>query len=267
MSMHRIFPLLLLAGLAAGQNSNPFDKPPAAVDAALRARIKEFYDLHVQGQFRKADELVAEDTKDYYFNGRKPQYISYEISRIDYSDNFTKAKAVILCEMYLPMPGFNDKPMKMPTPSAWKIENGKWYWYVDQKDLRMSPFGGPMVPGPPVKPGQGGVGIIPPAGGQMPDISMNADFLFKQVQVEKDEVQLSAGDSAEISVANSAPGDMDLKIVGVPEGVEATLGKSPLKANEKTSLKIKTSPRARSGAIQIRVEQTGQIIPVQIKLK
>ena len=262
--MHRILLFLLLAGLAAGQ-SNPFNKPPSDVDAALRARIKEFYDLHVNGQFRKADELVAEDTKDYYFNSHKPQYLSYEISRIDYFDNFTRAKAVIMCEMHIMMPGFNDKPMKMPTPSAWKIENGKWYWYVDQKELRNSPFGA-MVPGPPAKPGQGAVGL-PPNGGSMPDINMSADFLFKQVKVDKEEVQLSGGDSADVNIANSAPGNMDISVAGTPDGVEAKLGKSTLQSSEKTVLTIKASPQARPGTVQIRVEQTGQIIPIQIKLK
>jgi hypothetical protein len=263
MSMHRIFPFLLLAGLAAGQD-NPFNMPPADVDAALRARIKEFYDDHVKGQFRKADELVAEDTKDYYFNGSKPQYISYEISRIDYSDNFTKAKAVIMCEMYVMMPGFNDKPMQMPTPSAWKIENGKWFWYVDQQQLRNSPFGGPMKAGPAGKPSQGGSS---PVAAHLPNIDMSAEFLFKQVQVDKNEVQLWAGDSGEVAVANSAPGDMDLVVYSLPEGVDARLGKSTLKSNEKTVLKIKTEKDARPGVVQIRVEQTGQLIPIQIKLK
>src|SRR5437868_2594034 len=80
-TMLRIGLLALFAAICLAQN-NPFNKPPADVDAALRARITEFYDYHVKGQFRKADELVAEDTKEYYFESRKPQYLSFEISRI-----------------------------------------------------------------------------------------------------------------------------------------------------------------------------------------
>jgi hypothetical protein len=234
----------------------------ADVDAALRARIKEFYDLHVNGQFRKADELVAEDTKEYYFNGRKPQYLSYEISRIDYSDNFTKAKAVILCEMYIMLPGFLDKPVKMPTPSAWKIENGKWFWWVDQKELRNTPFG-TMVAGPAVRPGQ----AAPPPAAGLPHVDMSADFLFKQVQVDKDQVELSAGDSAEVTIANTAPGAMDISVVSSPEGVAAKLGKTSLNANEKTVLKITAGKDVRPGAVQIRVEPIGQLIPIQIRVK
>jgi hypothetical protein len=262
--MHRI-PLLLLLAASAVAQDNPFNKPPADVDAALRARINEFYDLHVKGQFRKADELVAEDTKEYYFNGNKPSYFSFEISRIDYFDNFTRAKAVIMCEMYLMIPGFNDKPIKMPTPSAWKIENGKWYWYVDQTELRKTPFG-IMTPGPAAKPGQGGLPPITP-GGQLPNIEMSTDFLFKQVQIDKSEVELGAGDAAEVVIANSAPGDMELKLFNVPDGVDAKLGKSTLMSNEKTTLKINTAKDAHSGTIQVQVVQTGQLLPVHIKLK
>jgi hypothetical protein len=260
MTMHRITLFVMLTAAAAAQD-NPFSKPAPDVDAALRARIKEFYDLHVKGEFRKADALVAEDTKDYYFNGRKPQYLSYEISRIDYFDNFTRAKAVIMCEMYLMMPGF-DKPMKMPTPSAWKLEDGKWYWYVDQKELRATPFG-TMVPGPSLQPGQSG----PPPAANLPNINMSADFLFKQVQVNKEELEIGAGDSTEVTVANTAPGTMDLVVFTAPDGIDARLDKSSLASNQKTALKIKTSIDAKSGVIQIRVDETGQIIPIQIKVK
>src|SRR5208337_4282459 len=81
---------------AAGVSSNP----PADVDQALRARITEFYDLQVKGEFRKADALVAEDSKNFYFTSTKIKYLSFEIVRIDYSDSFTRAKAAVLCGQY-----------------------------------------------------------------------------------------------------------------------------------------------------------------------
>jgi hypothetical protein len=259
--MHRIALLLLFAALAAAQD-NPFSKPPADVDAALRARIKVFYDYHVQGQFRKADELVAEDTKDYYFNSGKPKYLSYEISRIDYSDHFTKAKAVIMCEMLIMMPGFADKPVKMPTPSAWKLVDGQWYWYVDQQAVRDSPFG-QMKPGPDVKPGQ----TIPGSALGFASINMSPEFLFKQIKLNKEEVSIVAGESAEVLVTNSAPGAMNLSAKALSEGVEAKLEKSTLQSNETAILKIATTKDARPGVVNLTVEQTGQVIPIQIKMK
>src|SRR5215475_5648840 len=99
--MHRFTLLTMFAAVALAQSQDPFNRPPADVDEALRARIKLFYQYHVTGDaqaYRKAEALVAEDTKDYFYTHNKPKYISFEISRIDYSDHFTKAKATVLCE-------------------------------------------------------------------------------------------------------------------------------------------------------------------------
>src|SRR5262245_31278623 len=82
------------------------DKPPAEVDQALRGRIAKFYQAHVDGKFRQADELVADDTKDYFYEAKKTRFLSYEIQRIEYSENFTRALAIVLCEMRVMFPGF-----------------------------------------------------------------------------------------------------------------------------------------------------------------
>src|ERR1035438_2675358 len=104
--MQRFALFALFAALACAQPNDPFKpKPPADVDAALRARILEFFDLHVKGQFRKAEELVAEDTKDFFYSANKPKYLGCDLSSIDYSENFTKANAVMVCEIYIMEPG------------------------------------------------------------------------------------------------------------------------------------------------------------------
>src|SRR4051794_2499147 len=105
--MYRCALIGLLAAMAFAQPNDPFKpKPPVEVDKALRERVQQFFDLHVKGQFRQAEALVAEDTKDFFYKGNKPRYLSCELSKIDYSDNFTKANAVMICEMYIMMPGF-----------------------------------------------------------------------------------------------------------------------------------------------------------------
>ena len=55
-----------------------------------------------------------------------------------------------MCEQYVLIPGFADKPLKVPTPSTWKLVDGKWFWYVDAQAVRKTPFGE-------VKPGTGKV--------------------------------------------------------------------------------------------------------------
>ena len=108
--MLRISVLTLLAAAAFAQNPGDlFNPPPAKVDKALRARIDEFYGDHVKQQFHKADALVAADTKEFFYIQNKPAYLSCEIQRIEYSQKFTRAKATILCEQIVMMPGFAEQ--------------------------------------------------------------------------------------------------------------------------------------------------------------
>src|SRR5438067_1630231 len=65
---------------------------PPEVEEALRARVTQFFQYHVDGDFRKAFELVAEDTKDQYFGEQKIQLKTFKIQYIIYSDEFTKAE-------------------------------------------------------------------------------------------------------------------------------------------------------------------------------
>ena len=52
---------------------------PRQAESALRARVTEFLQYHVDGNFRKAYDMVAEDTKDEYFNSGKAQLESFKI--------------------------------------------------------------------------------------------------------------------------------------------------------------------------------------------
>jgi hypothetical protein len=258
--MHRIALFALFGVFAFAQPNEPFKpKPPAGVDAALRARIQEFYDLHINSQFRKAEGLVAEDTKDFFYSANKPKYLSCEISKIDYLENFTKAKAVMVCEQYIMIPGFTDHPWKVPIPSTWKVENDKWVWYVDQEALRDTPFG-KMTPGPfPTK----GAAPAPPS---LANIPTNGDFLLNQVQLDKRAVRLKAGETAEVTVTNGANGAMGVSVPLPVPGLEAKLDKSTLPAGGKATLTLRAAKGAKSGVLNVQVEPTMQLLPIQITI-
>jgi DNA-binding protein YbaB len=254
-------PLALLVCYAycfAQAPADLFNKPPADVDRALRARISEFYQDHVDGKFRQAEALVAEDTKDFYFAANKPKYLSFEIQRIDYSEGFTRAKATILCEQYVMMPGFTDKPLKVPTPSTWKLVDGQWYWYVDQDALRQSPFG-KMTPGPMPQ------GAAP----HLPAIPNGKDmaFIFTQVKTDKPAVSLKTGAEEQVTLTNSAQGLVTLQLTGKLPGVDVKLDRMNLGAGEKAILTIHAGNDAKAGVLSVRVEQTNQVIPVQVKIE
>lgn len=251
-------PFALFAVVLSAQDpSELFHKPPADVDKALRERVSEFFELHVKGDFRKAEALVAEDTKDYFYDNNKPRYLSFEISKIKYNDDFTKAQVTVLCEQYVRFPGFPNTPVKVPTPSAWKIENGKWVWYVDQSQIATSPLGIKMSPGPPSHTAG------PAALGQVPTL----DQFYASFKADRDSVTLEPGGTETVNISNSSPGFMMVHVVGALAGIEAKLDKNKVESGERAVLSLHAGPGAKSGTIEVRVDPIGKMIPIQVSVK
>jgi len=117
--VNRVFSVLLCMAACFAQTKEVPPQPPAETDSALRARITEFFQYHVTGQFRKAEALVAEDSKDIFYNRNKPRYIKFlEIARIDYSENFTKALATVTVTSMEMIPGWTAGAPTIPVLSS-----------------------------------------------------------------------------------------------------------------------------------------------------
>ncbi len=222
-----------------------FEKAPPDVDQALRARIAEFYQAHVDGKPRRADEVVAEDSKDFFFAGNKPKYLNFEIIKITYSDAFTKARATVACEMYIMMPGFAGKPVKVAAASQWKIVDGKWFWYVEETKGTLTPFGvmkaGPASAAAPAPPG-------------MPDLSKGptVNALRDQVRVDKESIHFIAGQagSEEIRIKNNLPGSITLKMRHAGrEGISISLDRTEVKGGETAVVSVKATATANVPAV------------------
>jgi len=248
------FIALFSCAVYAQNAADAFNKPPAGVDQALRARIKEFYQYHVKQQFRQAEALVADDTKEFFYSHNKPQYLTFEIVRIEYSEKFTRAKATMLTEQYIMMPGFMDKPMKVPSPSTWKLEKGKWCWYVDPESLKETPFG-KMTAGPGA------------TTGSLPNVLPTVESVLNKVKTDKPALTLKPGESAEVRFTNTAAGQMNLAVTGVPEGMEAKLDRRQLAASEVAVLTVQAGKDAKTGTVSVRVEQTLEVIQIQANIK
>ena len=258
--MRKIAILALFASCAAAQEpADLFNRAPKSVDDALRARIDEFYQASVKGEFRKAEALVAEDTKDFFYDHDKPRMLSYEISRIDYSDGFTHAKAMILEERRVMFPGFAGKPMKIPTPSYWKIDNGKWCWYVDINKLNETPFG-IMKPGPPSKDGDSPEAILA-------TIPTDPAELMKLVRADKSAVNLKSGESEQVIIENAMKGPVTVSIQGKLEGIEAAFDREKIPAGEKATLTLKAMDGAKGGKLTVRAMPLGNEMPIQVTVK
>ena len=260
--MSRAFAVFLMLGavMRAQTAADAFDKAPADVDDALKARITAFYQAHVDHKFRQADQYVAEDTKDFYYEANKPVYLSFRIDKIAYSDNFTKAKAVVTCKMHVTMLGMPDMVSEVPTPSTWKLEKGEWYWYVDQKAGRETPFGHWSPQGS--------------SGGAMPSLAGAPDVqaVQKMVQVDRKSVELSATDpsSAEVAISSKIAVTLQVEALKTP-GLEVSLDRTELAAGEQAKLKFHFEPppgtTPKAVRVIVRAMPTNQAIPVTAVIK
>lgn len=230
----RVALLLLLSFTSFAQQSEElFDKAPPEVDEALRARVAQFYQAHVDGKFRQADELVAEDSKDIFFEAEKTRLRGFDILRIVYSDEFTKAKVVVALDRDMGALGTRFR-VKAPVSSLWKIDGGKWCWYSVRSDEILTPHG-TMHPGP------------------MPDESRAITLtrgpqvaaLHAMVRPDKTNLNLSgikeSSDTAR--VVSSLPGKVDLILVEpqIP-GVKVTLDRTQIDKGEPATVTVRFTP-------------------------
>ena len=152
-SNHVLKVLLVLAvSIASAQvSSDLFEKAPPHVDEALRAKVTFFYQSHVDGKFRQADTVVHEDSKDAFFVADKEKYREFEIVKIQYEEDFTKARAVTAVGKDFFMPGAGKLPVTVPLTTFWKLEDGEWWWYVTPYDGSRETAFGTMKAGPDVE--------------------------------------------------------------------------------------------------------------------
>jgi len=256
--------LCVLVGALGQQPADLFTKAPPAIDEALRDRISKYFQLQVDGKPRQAEQYVAEDSKDYYYEMQKPRYLSFEIRSISYSDEFTKAKVMIAVEMMVNLPNFQNKPMKIPFMTWWKVADGQWFWYVEPQAARMTPFG-KMNPGAGKADGA--------AAGGTPDMSKTPDILslWKQVTADKQSVQLKAHEASSdrVTISSQLPGTVSLQFQP-PEapGLVVKLERTELKAGEKAVMSFDFKPGENAPqsplTVNVLVQPINSVISVRV---
>ncbi len=256
--MSRFLAFILAAAALSAQSSVPTgEKPPAKVDAALKARIAAFYQAYVDGHFRDAETIVAADTKNFFYAAAKPQFLSFQIQSIRYSNKFTRATALTLCRQQMLIPGFTGEPVPVPVTSDWKLEKGKWVWFVDQTAPQETPFG---KMAPPSVSGQSGS----PIPTTIPD---KPDFALHKVSADRETLMVGAGESAAVTLSNSAQGPMGARVYSKPEGVEVSPVSAQMARDGKATFTVKALSGAQTGVLTFRIEPTQELLEVKIAVK
>src|SRR5215471_6994431 len=122
--------IFLLPFVAFGQVPAPQPSPES--DAALRARVSEFFQDFVDGKFRAAMDLVAEDTQEEYFASGKAEIKEFKITKINYEPDLQKANVVLLVKRVWNIQGHPEN-VDTDMSTVWILEKGKWVW-THQRD-------------------------------------------------------------------------------------------------------------------------------------
>jgi hypothetical protein len=133
-------PFLLTGLLVSTLPAAQVPKVPEKVDKALRARVNEFFQYHVDGTFKNALPLVADETQDEYFNSGKTKLRSFKIDDIKYSDKFDKATVSMTISRDWEI-RLQNNIVTLPMVTTWKIEHGKWVWYYNKQNAWLTPMG------------------------------------------------------------------------------------------------------------------------------
>ncbi len=231
--------LLLATSTAAfGQASTLFEKAPPEIEEALRARIMQFYQAHVDGKWRLADQVVAEESKDTFLGADKQRLKSYSIVKIKYSKDFSDAEVVASCRTEMVMHG-NRMEVPLAIASHWKTIEGQWFWYAPTVTGKWMTPAGPMTAGP--------------DNGQKPSRAMPGDpavlaaQLLDRIKVDKTEILLSSYEPAsmEVIVTNDTDGPVNVKVDvdGAFAGVTAKIDKPVLNAHDKATVVFACTPK------------------------
>jgi hypothetical protein len=258
---------LLVSVLAALAQSpeQPTEKAPPEVEAALRARVTQFYDDFVAAKFKDAYLLVAEDSQDRFFQMGKQQYKSCELDLVQFSGRATKALVITKCKGDWLVQG-RMLPVTLPIRSNWALIDGQWYWHYERPTTVQSPFSASgWVPVPPASK-DGSAPLLPK------DFGAVTQGILSRVSVDKTSVRFSSNQPSQevVHVRNDMPGEVSLNFQdpGI-RGLKVSVGATKLQAHQGTEVVFAWSPdnsakTPPSATVQLSITPTNQTFPIAV---
>jgi hypothetical protein len=247
---------LLFPAIAATAWAQQVSPATAEAEKAVRVRAEKFLQLEQDKNFRAAWALVANDTQDYFFNSGRPDIESFVVEKIELSDNNTRARVTFKVKATLRAPGVGSQAFEFPGTSTWKIENGDWYWYVDQSVVD-TPFG--KVTAPHAASG-GSARLVPP-------VIPNLAALQNKISIDKTSVVLSDAEPMQsVKISNDMPGSIGLEVTsGEIEGVTVELEKKQVNAGEAAELRFRVTGNSKaSGTVRVTCSPLGKQFDIHV---
>lgn len=254
MDRRLLFPAI--AATAWAQQASP---AAAEAEKALRARAEKFYQLEVAKNFRAAWALVAEDTQDYFFNGGRPDIEGFTIDKIELLEDNKYARMTVKAKAIMRAAAMPSIAIEVPIVSTWKLENGDWFWYVDQSGAVDTPFGKmPIANGAASEPTPGLPGIP------------NVASLRNQVSIDRQAVVLSGETPVQtVVISNHMAGPVTVEVESQAiDGLIVEVDRKQVASQKEAKVSFRAKPGARpTGKVGIDVEPLGQHYDVTVSSK
>ena len=218
-------------------------KAPPEIDDALRARVSSFYTHFQRGEFRQAEEYVAEASKDVFYGAKKNRIINFEIRTVEYAEDFRSANVLVACETMVPMLG--SEPLAVPLASDWRYSEEGWFMHLKdpgEDRSRVAVAGSPF--------GQMQFSQDLPQPGRLSDQQAKVkppsiESLAGMVHVNPTDVKFIGGGKVTriVQIENRSPGKMTVEIVSSPiRGLTATLDQTEVESGRTGTLTLSYDP-------------------------
>jgi hypothetical protein len=267
-------PLACLAQIPGVTTAPPAVQMPAGpqappeVDQALRARANAFLGYESKGESRKAYDLVAEDSKDYYFGAIKEKSASFTIDEVQYGADLSTATVKSTMKRQKMLAGHM---VELPEVLIydWKLEKGEWVWYHDPaKDVTKTILG-PLAVAP----------ADPTAGPPLPkDLTQKAAVaaagkIAPQAAIDKKVVAFVLGKDATEQVTFHNGNNGAVRVLAEVRGVRDTITVEPndimvnARADAPFKITYKSHPEsAARGGVLFTVEPFGSVYVLPVRL-
>lgn len=174
-------------------------KVPARQEALLKQQVNKFWQCFVDGKFRAADAMVAQDAKEEFFVWPKKQIRGFRYDQAFFSASGKEAKVVVVVDTDLAMMGIGSMKIEKPVHTWWRMEKGNWYWFQPKNEMRETPFGKE-----PTNVAAGSTPLMAMGQAGAPTL----ESLRNMVRMDKTDVKFVSGTAGETSleIRNTMPG-------------------------------------------------------------
>jgi len=227
-------------------------------EKALRVQVDRFYQLMLDKKYREAEKLVADQSKDDYYNGGKPEFESVKVLKVEMLPDRLHAR-VTMSGSIARLAFGTRQIFESRFETHWMMEGGEWRWFIDKQAGVMTPFGRMNTAPQP--------GAKPDMTGKAPEL----DVLMNSVHLDRETVTLSANERvATVKLSNDLPGQVSFELTPASlAGISIVASTRQIPGNGSASVEFRMVDRekATGGTVQVIVAPLGRSLPVKIQVQ